>query len=132
MTLAETANEATEMKVKMKNEDQDEDKDDDASDDDDDAGAGGESTTMVDGARVEKGGDVELRDGSDELTGIDPRTKNIKTRWQDTNPGTDMYENPLLRVDEDEDYESVDDDNGGRWSGHRTERGTTGTGGRCV
>ena len=61
---------------------------------------------------MEKGGDVELREGSDELTGIDPRTKTIKTRWQDADPGTDMYENPLLRVDEDDEYEYGEDDNG--------------------
>ena len=55
---------------------------------------------------------MELREGSDELTGIDPRTKTIKTRWQDANPRTDMYENPLLRVDKDDEYEYGEDDNG--------------------
>ena len=82
MRLAETANDDT--RRRMKNEDQDEDKDgDDEDNGDDDVGAGGESTTMVDDARVEKGGVVELRDGSANLT---PRTdreerKTTKTRW---------------------------------------------------
>ena len=103
MELAETAKETAEMAEKMKTEGKDENEEKDADDtEDEDKGAGGESTTMVEDARVEKGGGVELRKGSDELTGIDPRTKTIKTRWQDADPGTDMYENPLLRVDEDE------------------------------
>ena len=39
------------------------------------------------------------------------RTKTIKTRLHDTNPGANLYENPVLRVDEDADYEYVEDDN---------------------
>ena len=57
LRLAKTANDNTRMR--MKNKDQDEDKDgnaDDNGDDDDVVGAGGESTTMVDDTRVEKGG----------------------------------------------------------------------------
>ena len=113
LELAETAKETAEMAEKMKTEGQNENEEKDADDtEDEDKGAGGESTTMVEDARVEKGGDVELREGSDELTGIDPRTKTIKTQWQGANPGTDMYENPLLRVDEDDEYEYGEDDNG--------------------
>ena len=55
LRLAETANDDT--RRRMKNEDQDEDKDGDDDDNgDDDVGAGGESATMVDDARVGKGG----------------------------------------------------------------------------
>ena len=107
MELAETAKETAEMAEKMKTEGKDENEEKDADDtEDEDKGAGGESTTMVEDARVEKGGDVELREGPDELTGIDPRTKTIKSRWQDADPGTDMYKNPLLRVDEDDEYKT--------------------------
>ena len=108
LRLAETANDDT--RRRMKNEDQDEDKDGDDDDNgDDDVGAGGESATMVDDARVGKGGVVELREGSQKLT---QELTERPSRRGGADWGTNVYDNPLLRVDEDEDYEYVEDGDG--------------------
>ena len=67
-----------------------------------------------DDAQVKEGGEAKTHDGSSKLTGTNPeRRKPIKQRWQEeTDPGAEVYENPLLRVDEDDEYDYDEDDNG--------------------
>ena len=108
LALAETANEATEM-VKMKKDDKDEETNED---DDDDTGAGGKSTKMTGGACVAGGEAVELRGGSQQLTQELTQKTERPSRRGGADPGTKTYDNPLLHVDEDEEFEYAEDDDG--------------------
>ena len=58
------------------------------------------------------GATVELRDGSQILTQELTQKKERPSRCGGTDPGTNVYENALLRADADEEYDYSEDDNG--------------------
>ena len=67
---------------------------------------------MADGACVVGEATVELRDGSQILTQELTQKKERSSRRGGADPGTKTYDNPLLHVDEDEEFEYAEDDDG--------------------